>query len=248
MDRRRAVDYLTAFGVALKLHLRGERHIVTDLTDKTTNIGQRLHLNFQDIANIQQANHMPLFCMDVLSDYLAKQQRAGKLSDFQMGVINQTVLAVLSDTTGSCERIRGTPIPLSYVLQLRFFLILWLVLYPLHVVAFYGWYTILLASLVSYAVLGIESMASEIENPFGYDRNDLDLDKYCQGFCTDTQDILQRHESIDAELLFDRTTIAQLNKSQKFVEELSKSEHFKVGPEYDDDDDAEPHSATSTTV
>lgn len=217
LDRRRAIDFLTAYGVALKLHLRGERHIVKDLTDKTTNIGKQIRLSIQDIANIQQASHMPLFCLDVLSDYLAKQQRAGKLSDCQLMVINQTVMAVLSDALGSCERIRNTPIPLSYVLQLRFFLILWLVLYPLHVVAFYGWHTILLASLVSCAVLGIESMASEIENPFGYDRNDLDLDKFCHGFCSDTQDVLRRHESTHSVLLFDRAAIAELSKSQQFV-------------------------------
>ncbi|CAB9515162.1 UPF0187 protein YneE [Seminavis robusta] len=216
-DRRRAINFLTAFACALKLHLRDERHIVLDLTLQGTTVGDRLKgLSLQDIANIQQADHMPNFCMDIISDYLAKQTKAGKLSDYQLGTLNETVMAVLSDKLGSCERIRNTPIPLSYVLQLRFFLILWLALYPLHVVAFYGWYTILLASLVSYAVLGIESMASEIENPFGYDRNDLDLDKFCQGICKDTQDILDRHESQDRHLLFDRKHIDLLNKSQQF--------------------------------
>ncbi|CAB9502752.1 UPF0187 protein [Seminavis robusta] len=213
-DRRRAVDYLTAFGVAMKLHLRGERHIVSDLSEGT--IGKTLSLTFQDIANIQQAKNMPLFCLDVLSDYLNKQQLAGKLSDYQLGIINVGCLSVMSDTLGSCERIRNTPIPLSYVLQLRFFLILWLVLYPLHVVAFYGWFTIVLANLVSYAVLGIESMASEIENPFGNDKNDLDLDEFCLGFCEDTHEILRRHESEDREMLFDRRAIMALDQRRDF--------------------------------
>jgi ion channel-forming bestrophin family protein len=215
-DRRRAIDFLTAFGVALKLHVLDERHIVRDLTEQGTTIGTRLTMNMQDIANLQQSRHMPLFCLDILSDYLTKQVKAGKLSDYQLGVINTTVMAVLSGTLGSCERIRNTPIPLSYVLQLRFCMMLWLVLYPLNVVTFYGWYTILLASLVGYAVLGIDSMASEIENPFGYDRNDLNLDQFCQGFCQDTQDILERHEAIDRDLLFDRKKVADLGKSQFF--------------------------------
>lgn len=95
---------------------------------------------------------------------------------------------------GTCERLANTPIPLSYVLQLRFFLILWLVIFPLHVVAFYGWWSIILTSLIAYAVLGIESMACEIEEPFGYDQNDLDLDAFVQGFYDDTQQILHRAE------------------------------------------------------
>lgn len=257
-DRRRAVDYLTAFAVTLKCSLRGERHIVKDLTDRQTVIGRRIKLSFQDIANIQQSSHMPLFCLDVLSNYLAKQQRASKLSDYQLGIINTTVMAVLSDTLGSCERIRNTPIPLSYVLQLRFFLILWLVLYPLHVMAFYGWYTILLASLVSYAVLGIESMASEIENPFGYDRNDLDLDKFCQGICSETQDILRRHSSADAKLLFDRETIVEMNKSQKFSSAefcasmgftIDDSDQNGVGKKSGGDDERQRDTSnTSTTM
>lgn len=199
----------------MKLHLRGEKHIVYDLTSEP--ISAMISLSLQEVANVQQAKHMPTFCLDILSDYLSKQNKAGKLSDYQMGVINTTVLAVLSDALGSCERIRNTPIPLSYVLQLRFFLILWLVLYPLHVVAFYGWFTILLASLVSFAVLGIESMACEIENPFGYDRNDLDLDAFCKGFCNDTQEILSRHECPDRDQIFDRKSVADLSKKQKFT-------------------------------
>lgn len=254
-DRRRAVDYLTAFAVTLKCSLRGERHIVKDLTDRQSVIGRRIKLSFQDIANIQQSSHMPLFCLDVLSNYLAKQQRASKLSDYQLGIINTTVMAVLSDTLGSCERIRNTPIPLSYVLQLRFFLVLWLVLYPLHVMAFYGWYTILLASLISYAVLGIESMASEIENPFGYDRNDLDLDKFCQGICSETQDILRRHSSADARLLFDRETIVEMNKSHKFSSaEFCASMGFTIDDRDEDvdarkdDERQRDNSNTSTTM
>mmetsp|Transcript_23277 Transcript_23277/g.48372 ORF Transcript_23277/g.48372 Transcript_23277/m.48372 type:complete len:177 (+) Transcript_23277:415-945(+) len=156
---------------------------------------------------------MPLFCQDMLADYLAKQVKAGKLTDYQMGVFNTTCLAVMSDKLGSCERLNNTPIPLSYVLQLRFFLMLWLLLFPLHVVAFYGWWSLLLTNLVAFAVLGIESMACEIENPFGYDRNDLDLCAYVVGFYNDTQEILSRAEFSENHLIFDRNAVQELSTS-----------------------------------
>ena len=210
-DRRRAIDFVTAFGAATKLHLRKERDIRRDI------VALGCGLSCQDVANIQQASHMPLFCLDIMSDYLSKQVKAGKLSDYQMGVINSSSLAVMSDKLGSCERLANTPIPLSYVLQLRFFMILWLILYPLHVIPYYGWWSILLTCLVAYAVLGIESMACEIENPFGYSRNDLDLDVHVQGFYKDTQEILRRREHDDKDKIFDRKQVLKL--SGRFTEE-----------------------------
>lgn len=208
-DRRRAINFVTAFAAATKLHLRHEKDLRRDL--QAIGVGMEL----QDIANIQSASHMPLFCQDILSNYLATQVKAGKLTDYQMGVINTDCLAVMSDQLGSCERLNNTPIPLSYVLQLRFFLMLWLVLFPLHVIPYYGWWSILLTNLVSYAVLGIESMSCEIENPFGYDRNDLDLDLYVEGFFKDTQEILNRAEYVDRHHIFDRRSVQQLSVRYK---------------------------------
>lgn len=205
-DRRRAVNFVTCFAAATKLHLRKERDINRDIQKL------RIQLCPQDIANIQHADHMPIFCQDVLSFYLNDQVKHGRLSEHQLSDINQICVAVMSDVMGSCERIANTPIPLSYVLQLRFFLILWLILYPLHIVAYYGWWTILLTCLMSFAVLGIESMSSEIENPFGYDRNDLDLDKMVSGFYVDTQAILKRVESKQSEYLFNRKQVLRMSK------------------------------------
>jgi len=217
-DRRRIINFVTAFAVACKLQLRNEKDIQRDLK------ALGVDLPYQDVANIQQAPHMPLFCQDVMSDYLAKQYKGGRLTDYQMGVINETCLAVMSDRLGSNERLNNTPIPLSYVLQLRFFLMLWLLLYPLHIVAYYGWWSILLNNLISFAVLGIESMACEIENPFGYDRNDLDLDSYVEGFYKDTQAILSRAEFEDRDQIFDRSMVQSLSRSLHLEEEeFSKS-------------------------
>lgn len=36
-------------------------------------------------------------------------------------------------------------------------------------------------AIVSFALFGIEEIGVEIENPFGYDYNDLPLEQICQG-------------------------------------------------------------------
>jgi hypothetical protein len=114
-DRRRAIAFVTAFGAAVKLHLRKERDIQRDLqgdldvgcsSSSSGDNGEACRpgiLDFQDLANIQSASHMPLFCQDILSHYLFKQHRAGKLSDYQMGCI-ESALAVMSVSFTCCVR------------------------------------------------------------------------------------------------------------------------------------------------
>lgn len=215
LDRSRAISFVTAFALSCKLHLRKER----DLRRDCESLG--LKLCTQDIANIQHADHMPLFCQDVLSHYLAEQGDSGKLSEYQLAVINTTCLSVMSDALGACERIDNTPLPLSYVLQLRFFMILWLLLFPLHGINYYGWWSILLANLVGFAVWGMESMVCEIENPFGHDRNDLDLDAMVAGFYEDTQAILRRAETRFSAMIFDRRSVERISERQ-----LEKHQEF----------------------
>ena len=211
MERRRAVGFVGAFASTLKLTLRGERNPVPEL-------GQTLC--FQDILNIEKARSMPLFCLDVLSYYLNKMQRQKRLGEISVATINATCISPLNDAYGTCERIRNQPIPLSYSLHLRFILLLWLLLYPLHLVSFYGWFSIVLAGLIDLAVLGIESMACEIENPFLYHKNCIDLCSFCKGIVADTQEILARAEHRDAELVLDGAEVRKMN--DRLFEEASK--------------------------
>jgi putative membrane protein len=39
-----------------------------------------------------------------------------------------------------------------------------------------GWWTIPIVSLVIFTLYGIEGIGSQLEDPFGYDRNDINMD------------------------------------------------------------------------
>lgn len=39
-----------------------------------------------------------------------------------------------------------------------------------------GWWTIPIVSLVIFTLYGIEEIGSQLEDPFGYDRNDIKMD------------------------------------------------------------------------
>ena len=204
LDRRRAVAYVGAFASSLKLHLRRERNAVPELAGI---------LCFQDILNIEKSNVMPQFCLDNLTHYLMTQFRNQNLGEYSLGVMTTTCISPMVDAMGSCERIRNTPIPLSYTLHLRFFVVIWLALYPLHLVSAYGWYAIPLASLIDYAVLGIEAMACEIENPFGYHKNCIDLCGYGKGILVDIQEILDRVEHPQAANVLDSNKVRAMNET-----------------------------------
>ncbi|CAG8801190.1 7061_t:CDS:2, partial [Racocetra persica] len=53
------------------------------------------------------------------------------------------------------------------------------IILPFQLVSDNGWITVLITFFGTLTLLGVEAIASEIENPFGKDENDLDLDDFC---------------------------------------------------------------------
>ena len=50
---------------------------------------------------------------------------------------------------------------------------------PWGIVDAFGWWTAPLTIVVSYFMIGLEVVAEHVEEPFGYDEDDLDLDGMC---------------------------------------------------------------------
>ena len=80
----------------------------------------------------------------------------------------------------ACTRILNTPFPFSYIAHLRTLLFIWLSLLPWYLAPIYEWYMLILTSVIGYAIIGIEEAASEVEQPFGTDFNDLPLDEMAE--------------------------------------------------------------------
>ena len=60
-----------------------------------------------------------------------------------------------------------------------------MILLPLQFSQFFGWVTVPASMITSYILFGLLHISYQIENPFGYDINDLDLDRYCRGLAID---------------------------------------------------------------
>lgn len=77
---------------------------------------------------------------------------------------------------GGCVRIATNPIPHAYSIHLKHLLLIYCFGIPFQFVAELSWWTIPVVGMISFALLGVEAIGLEIENPFGYDHNDLPFD------------------------------------------------------------------------
>ncbi|KAJ1895160.1 hypothetical protein LPJ66_004755 [Kickxella alabastrina] len=89
-------------------------------------------------------------------------------------------LNTLGNMLGNCERIVSTPIPLAYRIHLHHALYLYLLILPWALGSMGLAKTIILQFVISFMMIGIDCISREIQNPFGYDANDLPLDAYCE--------------------------------------------------------------------
>jgi len=146
---------------------KGTRN-ATGLRKKKASYSRRIH-----------EDNIPLEMICCMSAYIATLQRRGVLN---VPLANSLILSVssLSDSLATLERILTTPIPFGYIVHLR--LIIWgyLVFLPFQLLSTFGYVTIPATALISISFLGFLKIGEEIENPFGYDSNDLDMDHFCQ--------------------------------------------------------------------
>ncbi|KYC38620.1 hypothetical protein WA1_36180 [Scytonema hofmannii PCC 7110] len=56
------------------------------------------------------------------------------------------------------------------------------------------WWTIPVVGVVAFALFGIEAIGLEIENPFGYDTNDIPLDNLCRKLHSDIEKLIASRE------------------------------------------------------
>ncbi|KAL4889634.1 Bestrophin, RFP-TM, chloride channel-domain-containing protein [Aspergillus ambiguus] len=88
----------------------------------------------------------------------------------------QAQLNALMDAYGKMETIRLTPIPVAHLIHQKQVLALYGCVLPFGMVDDMGWWTVPIVSLVIFTLYGIEGIGSQLEDPFGYDRNDIKMD------------------------------------------------------------------------
>jgi ion channel-forming bestrophin family protein len=160
-DRIELARLLTLFVHNMKNNLRANNKNIT-------------YENFEN----QNKDNSPTHVMKHIYSKLKKLEKDGQLSQNDLIQIDVNLNSLIA-SLGGCQRIKNTPIPYSYSIFIKKFIFMYVVTLPI-VFFHFDYWAILITTFVFYALVSMEVLAEEIENPFGYDANDLPLDQICQ--------------------------------------------------------------------
>lgn len=177
-DRRFFGILISNYAYTLKNHLRN--HIEINELDEDVDFGRQ---------EIHPQQHNPNYVAKRMFERAARLQREGRLSAEELLLINAE-LSSFTDVCGACERIKNTPIPLSYSIFIKKFIFFYIMTLPLTMVFSLGYFCIPVVVFMFYVLASLELIAEEIEDPFGKDDNDLPMDAMSKNIRKSVYEIL----------------------------------------------------------
>ncbi|GAB1542210.1 bestrophin family ion channel [Scytonema sp. NUACC21] len=180
VDKEAILRLVVAFTIAMKLHLRAE-----PLDKQLESL-----MSESQYLKLKDTNHPPLQIAFWIRDYLQHQYDRDCLNIYQLANLHNLV-DDLVDILGGCERILKTPLPLIYAIKLRQLVLIYCLVLPLEIASYLTWWTGLVIAFVSFTLLSIEQIGSEIEEPFGHDPNDLPLNGICNTMQRNVEELIR---------------------------------------------------------
>ncbi|MDO7846568.1 bestrophin family ion channel [Hymenobacter sp. M29] len=141
------------------------------------------------IEHLQTVRHVPSRLAAMLQEFYERLLREEVILPTHLITIQRHHEALL-DVAGACERIKGTPIPFSYSYFIKGFVTVFILTMPFNLLDTYVWLTVPITMFGAYALLGVEMIGDEIEDPFGKDSNDLPLTQMSNRMRANVHEIL----------------------------------------------------------
>ena len=163
-DKRRLGRWISDFAWALKGHLRSGVRLA-DLSGFKT-----------DTAH---PSHVPAYISARIYDQIEAWRRSDQLGGFELLFLDQHA-SNLMNICGACERIQKSPISISYRWFIRQSIAIYLLTLPWGLMENFQWWTVPAVAMLGYFMIGVEMIAEEIEDPFGFSDDDLRLDDLCK--------------------------------------------------------------------
>ncbi|MEW7315123.1 bestrophin family ion channel [Buttiauxella gaviniae] len=172
------VNLQTAFCHALRLTLRKQPNEAT----------LKKYLTQEELQWVLKSHAPCNRILQLMADWLADKRKQGLISDVVWSSLNHH-LNELSAVAGGCERIAGTPVPFAYTLILHRTVYLFCIMLPFALVTDLHYMTPFLSVFISYTFISLDTLAEELEEPFGTEDNDLPLDAICNTIERDLHDM-----------------------------------------------------------
>lgn len=162
--RRELVYRVIGFVHAFRYHLRDQDRV------------DDLHPFFppEEIEALRAEVNRPTAILQQIGERVRDAWDKGWIHSVHVPLLEQS-LTSFTDIQGGCERIKNTPIPLSYTTLIHQIVAIYCFTLPFGIVKTVGQLTPFVVAFVSYSFFGLDAVGDEIENPFGLDPNDLPL-------------------------------------------------------------------------
>lgn len=166
------------YAITLKTHLQSE--VTRVMLDDTEH---------PELAKIDDQKHVPNQIAGLMFNKANILYKEGKITGDQLIVLNGE-LSSFTDICGACERIKNTPIPHSYSVFIKTFILLYVLTLPFSLVFTLGYASTIVVAIILYVLGSLELVAEEIEDPFGNDSNDLPMEKIALNIKEHVEEIL----------------------------------------------------------
>jgi ion channel-forming bestrophin family protein len=155
--QEKIVRWAAVFPHVARLNLRGElpSYEIANLVGS------------EDASRVATAEHMPSFVALILGELLHEACEKLEMDRFAFIQIDRE-RALLIDHIGACERIAKTPLPRAYSINIRRFIVMFLLTLPIALLHLLDgdWLVPFITMLVAYLLLSLDQIGVELENPF----------------------------------------------------------------------------------
>lgn len=129
-----------------------------------------------EFGSLDTQKHGPNQVASMIVERTNSLYKENLLTGDQLIVITNELNA-FTDICGACERIKNTPIPMSYSSFIKKFIFIYVLTLPMGYVFSMGYFVIAAVPFIFYVMASLELIAESIEDPFGTDPDDLPIDK-----------------------------------------------------------------------
>ncbi|MBX2844158.1 MAG: hypothetical protein KTR26_20495 [Flammeovirgaceae bacterium] len=184
-NRKFMAAQISNFAFSLKEHLQDD-YLFNEIEDVEKGY-------FDDLKNSSNIPHKIATQILVKVEELIQSYHISEFDKLNIKEQVQQLLHIL----GACERIKNTPIPFSHSSFIKTLIALYILALPFGLINFFLYLTIPTCTIISYALIGLEVISDEIEQPFGKELNDLPLNHLSSLIKYNVYDILNVDPQIE---------------------------------------------------
>lgn len=179
-DKQVFVRHALAFLAAVRQDIRNMRLPADDARDKLADL--RLHVTTAELKYLyamgiydEEVNSPLIIGRWLTADLARVVDRIGVNS--LIGSMERSIQRMLNSYRG-IDMLSAHPAPWPYTHLAQTFLIFWVYTLPLCLVPLYNYATLAIMPVTALTLFGLDAVAREIQDPFGFDENDLNIQGY----------------------------------------------------------------------